>query len=218
LSQEESSVSEEQVAVPVSIFFDYICPFSYVASVRLERLGTRYPIAFHWRFIETQPNASRHGEPLPAPDQADQWAQTQQTLEAICRDEQIPLAAQRFTTNSRRALLLAQAVLNQCPERFMAFHAALFAAYFVEQRNIGDPEVLTAIARAHGVDALCERAWATPEYFEKLLEHVEAAQQLGVQSVPTLVLAERAFSGAAAVETLEQALAQQSEDDGPRRY
>lgn len=207
---------EQQVAVPVSIFFDYNCPFCYVANVRLQRLGTRYPIAFHWRFIETQPNVSSRGEPVPPPGQDEaQWARSQQTLADISREERIPLPSQRYTTNTRRALLLAQAVLAERPERFMEFHNALFHAYFQRGENIGDVEILGGIARANKVDDLIESAWGTPTYFEKLLEHVEAAQALSVSRVPTLVLAERPFSGAAAVETLEQALQQESQH-GPR--
>jgi predicted DsbA family dithiol-disulfide isomerase len=198
-----------QVAIPVAFFFDYICPFCYIGSVRLLRLGERFPLQIRWRFVEIHPDNPSKGRPLselgypPA-----QWRQMQENIEQMTREDGIPMAPRSFTTNSRRALLLAQAVLDRRPQRFPALHQAIFDAYFVDGRNIGDPEVLADLARQHEVDDLLDAAWHGPEFFGKLLKHVEAAQALQLNGVPALKVGNRVFSGAVSVQTLAQALEQ----------
>lgn len=206
-----------EVKIPVSLFFDYICPFCYVGSVRLERLAERYPLAIRWRFIEIHPDNPSRGRPLselgysPA-----QWAQMNAALRQMVEEDAIPMASERsFTTNSRRALLIAQATLDRRPERFLDLHRAIFRAYFVDSRNIGDPEVMTALARDCGVEDLLEAAWSGPEYYAKLLKHVEAAQRLGLTGVPALKVGARVFTGAVSMETLELALRQTTPQDPP---
>lgn len=204
-------VAAAQVPIPVGFFFDYICPFCYIGSIRLLRVGDRYPLHIRWRFIEIHPDNPSKGRPLselgypPA-----QWAQMQANIEQMVREDNIPMAPRTFTTNSRRAMLLAQAALDRRPDRFPALHQAIFEAYFVEGLNIGDPEVLTALARTHDVEGLLDQAWHGPEYFAKLLKHVEAAQALGLNGVPALQVGGRVFSGAVSVDTLERALEQTS--------
>lgn len=204
--------------IPIEFFFDYICPFCYVGDARLRDVVARYPVAVHYRFIEIHPDNPSEGRPLEALgyDPA-RWQQMQTALDDMIREDRLPWRERRFTTNSRRAILLAQTVLNERPAAFMALHRALFHAYFADGRNIGDPEVLADIARSHGVEDLLDTAWNTPEPMQRFLEHVEAAQRMRLTGVPTLVVGERAFPGAVSVETLEAALRQHGDDaEAPR--
>jgi predicted DsbA family dithiol-disulfide isomerase len=134
----------------------------------------------------------------------------QANIDRMVAEDGIPLSPRSFTTNSRRALLLAQMVLDRRPERFPALHQAIFEAYFVDGRNIGAPEVLTELAQQHGVDDLITAAWGGPEFLSRLLQHVEAAQALQLSGVPALQVSGRVFSGAVSIQTLEQALEQTS--------
>lgn len=201
--------STSPLKVPVSLYFDYVCPFCYIGSVRLERLAASHPLSIRWRFIEIHPDNPPEGRPLSElgyPPQ--QWAQMQANLRVMAEEEQIPLAERTFTTNSRRALLLAQATLDQRPSSFLPLHRRIFRAYFVEQLNIGAPEVLTSLAGELGVDDLIEEAWSSPKYVGMLLKHVEAAQACGLTGVPALEVGKRVFTGAVSMQTLERALQQ----------
>ncbi len=186
-----------EVAVPVSVFFDYACPFSHIASARLEQLAAHYPLALHWRFIETR---SSNTWSLDAAAEASALEQAQRYG--------VPLNSERPATGSRPALLLAQAVLDRRPERFWDLHHALLRVHFVQGHRLDEADLLGGLARQLGVEDLAQQAWHGPEFLQRLLEHVEAAQQLGVSSVPTLVLDNRRFAGLDAVNTLEQALAE----------
>lgn len=197
------------VKIPVSVFFDYICPFCYIGSVRLEKMAARHPLSIRWRFIEIHPDNPAGGRPLSELGYPpEQWERMQRTLREMAEEENIPLAERHFTTNSRRALLLAQATLDQRPRSFLPVHRRLFRAYFVEQLNIGDPQVLTGLAQELGVADLLEEAWSSPKYLGMLLKHVEKAQSLGLTGVPALEVGQRLFTGAVSMQTLEQALQQ----------
>lgn len=194
--------------VPVSFFFDYACPFCYVGSARLQRLASNYALDISWRFIEIHPENPPEGKPI---DQLgydpDQWRAMMSNLRGMLAEDGLPFAERNFTTNTRGALVLSQAVLSQRPARFQTFHNALFHAYFADRMNIGDPDVLRALATDHGVGDLVDSAWNSGEYLARLLDHVEAARDLGLTGVPTLVVAGRPFVGAVSVDTLAHALA-----------
>lgn len=196
--------------IPVELYFDYICPFCYVGWHRLDRVVADYPVAVQYRAIEIHPDNPAQGRPVSELGYPpEQWRAMNENLVRMAAEDGLPLATREFTTNSRRALLLAQTVLDERPQAFAALHAALFRAYFVEQRNIGDEAVLRDLAERHGVADLTAAAWETQAPLERLLEHVEAARRIGLTGVPTLVVGERAFPGAVSVDTLERALREQ---------
>jgi len=197
----------EAVRIPLEFYFDYNCPFCYVASERLDRLAGRHPLAVHYRFIETHPRAPASGIPRGQLDQpAEQRQRTEAALDALVREDDLPLAGHILVTNTRRALVLAQAVVDERPESFWSLHRGLFRAAFAQGCNLGDPDVLRGVARFAGVDDLVDPAWESSAYVARLLEHVEAAQENGLTEVPTLVVGGRAFPGAVSVDTLEDAL------------
>lgn len=193
--------------IPVELYFDYICPFCYIGWHRLARVVAEYPVAVHYRFVEIHPDNPAEGRPVSELGYPpEQWQAMLRNLEAMAAEDGLPIAEREFTTNSRRALLLAQTVLDERPEAFLGLHAAIFHAYFVERRNIGDTAVLRALAEALGVDDLTAAAWERQAPLERLLGHVEAARRIGLSGVPTLVVGRRAFPGAVSVDTLVSAL------------
>jgi len=197
-------------AIPVTLFFDYNCPFCYVASHRLERLQQRFNLDVLWRFVEIHPDNPAAGKPLAelGYDPA-RWRSMMDSLQAMVDEEGLPWGGRDFTTNTRQAILLAQMTLLMRPRAFPPLHRALLHAYFAQCRNIGDQAVLRELAREHGLEDVLEQAWTSSKATEVLLGHVEAARELGLSGVPTLVVANRPFSGAVSMEVLEQALLQQ---------
>ena len=88
-----------------------------------------------------------------------------------------------------------------------AIHDALYRAYFVDARNIGDPEVLADIAQSVGLPAEEVRAVLTERRFKDAVDADWAkSRQWGVTGVPTFVAARYGVVGAQPYEVLEELL------------
>lgn len=181
----------------VTVFSDYICPFCYVGHHRLMRLSDTYHLKINWCYVEIHPETQAEGEPVASLDYpSDVWNQLIHNLERVAAEENIPLAERTFTTNSRDALLLAEAVKSCGRETFYKFHETLFSAFFVENRNIGDREVLREIAHQCNIaDALIESAWSEAIYPQRLKQNFVIARKYNIQAVPSFVFGERVLTG-----------------------
>jgi predicted DsbA family dithiol-disulfide isomerase len=171
-----------------TVFTDYICPFCYVGDVRLERLREHFDLKINWCFLEIHPDTPASGMPvgeLGYPD--DMWRQMMDNLLAMGSAEGIRFREHDFTTNSHRALLLAEAAKEAGADVFYRLHRRLFTAYFTEGRNIGNAAVLRELAAECGVDAATvERAWQDGHYEQQLQRYLAGAHELEVRATPTI--------------------------------
>jgi predicted DsbA family dithiol-disulfide isomerase len=86
-----------------------------------------------------------------------------------------------------------------------AIHDALFRAYFVETRNIGDPAVLVEIARRVGLSAGAAAEVLDQRTFKDAVdEDWKRSRQYGITGVPTFVAGGYGVVGAQPYEALEQ--------------
>ncbi len=88
-----------------------------------------------------------------------------------------------------------------------AIHDALYKAYFVDGRNIGDPDILVAIAKSVGLPEDEARAVLTERRFKDAVDaDWQKSSQYGVTGVPTFVAGEYGVVGAQPYEVLEELL------------
>jgi predicted DsbA family dithiol-disulfide isomerase len=176
-----------------TVFSDYICPFCYVGDVRLDRLREHYELKISWCFVEIHPETPAQGMPtsrLGYPQQ--RWERMMDNLDELAREEGIVFAPRQFTTNSRKALLLAEAAKEEGADIFYRLHRRLFEAFFTEGRNIGDEAVLRELASETGVSArTVQNAWTEDRYVQRLESYLAAAKQLGVRATPTIFFGEQ---------------------------
>jgi len=117
-------------------------------------------------------------------------------LRAYAAEAGITLASNRWIANSHRALEFAEFARED--GLFEVVHNALFEAYFERKRDIGDVDVLCAIAAECGLDAARFRAEALLGRYAELVDRTTAvARQQGVTSTPTMIFDDRvAVTGA----------------------
>lgn len=91
------------------------------------------------------------------------------------------------------------------------YNSAVMRAFFQQDDNIGDPDVLTRIAKHVGLDAgLFRHALDTRTHaprVEKLLQH--AYHDAGVTGVPLFIIGQRQMSGLQSAESLKAAIDQE---------
>ena len=188
------------------VFSDYICPFCYIGYLRLETLRDEFDVRVDWRFLEIHPDNPPEGRPLSELGYpADHWQMLMQNLARMAEEEGVKLAERRFTTNSRRALKLAEATKEADPGVFHRLNERLYEAYFLEQQNIGDPAVLRRLAEQAGVlPELVESAWTEPRFTRVLEQNLRDAARLGINGTPAFLFGEQVIAGAVPVSTLRQ--------------
>lgn len=202
-------MSAHKPELKVSVFSDYICPFCYIGTRRLLRLGSTYDLKVNWAGLEIHPETPSEGMPIERLGYPKaQWAQMMSALTQMAAEEGIDMAAHDFTTNSHQALLLAEATKHAGREVFYALHERLFHDFFSQGKNIGDEAVLRTIAADVGIpDDIVDAAWHEQNYDERLRLNLQFAQELGIRGTPTFVFGHEVLSGAVPIPELEAAAA-----------
>ena len=202
----------------ISILSDYICPFCYIANLRLSSLREVYDLKINWCFIEIHPETPSLGHSIKLLNYSDDtWNTMMKELLNLAQQENITLSDQTITTNSRKALLLSEACKALGADVFYPLHEQIFHAYFIDGLNIGDETVLRDIAHQNNIpENLINEAWSDP-YAQltpddeqassdnaqtsadsvpaSLLPYLQYAGYLKASSVPTLIAGEQVHGG-----------------------
>jgi predicted DsbA family dithiol-disulfide isomerase len=124
-------------------------------------------------------------------------------MKGLMDAEGLPYGRRTHTYNSRLAQELGKWADTQSGGE--AVHDALYKAYFVETRNIGDPEILVEIAGSVGLSPDEARAVLTERRFKDAVDADWAkSHRYGVTGVPTFVADRYGVVGAQPYEVLEQ--------------
>ena len=126
-------------------------------------------------------------------------------MKRLMDEEGLPYGRRTHTYNSRLAQELGKWADTQPGGE--ALHDALYKAYFVDARNIGDPEILVELAQSVGLPADEARAVLAERRFKDAVDADWAkSHRYGVTGVPTFVAGRYGVVGAQPYETLEQLL------------
>ncbi len=129
----------------VEVWFDYLCPWCYLAQDRADHLIEAHGAEVVWHPFELHPEIPPGGtETLSGrPGAAD-------VIRELAAEAGLPLRSRRRSNNTRRVLGLSAWAADR-PE-FDRFHRGLFAAYWAEGADLEDDATLVAIAKKAGLD------------------------------------------------------------------
>ena len=134
----------------------------------------------------------------------------QAQMRARMQAEGLPYGTRTMTYNSRLAQELGAWADTQPGGE--AIHDALFRAYFVDAKNIGDPEVLVDIAKSVGLPADQAREVLEKRTYKDAIDaDWQKSHQYGVTGVPTFVVGNRGVVGAQPYEVLEELVKQEKD-------
>ena len=128
-----------------------------------------------------------------------------QRMKGLMDEEGLPYSKRTHTYNSRLAQELGAWAETQPGGE--AIHDALYKAYFVDCKNVGDIDVLLEVAAAAGLPVDAAREVLEQRSFEKSVDTDWAkSREYGVTGVPTFVAGGYGVVGAQPYEALEQLL------------
>ncbi len=210
----------------IDVISDTVCPWCYIGKRRLARaLEMRPEIEFdiQWRPYQLDPNVPREGVDRAAYMKAKfgegpRVSAMGDALKAEGLREGIPFAFDKIerrpnTLDSHRLIRWAAAagIQDTVVER-------LFAAYFLEGRDIGDPAVLEFLAADAGMDPPSRSRicfWGDTD-LAAVERETKLAGEMGITGVPTFIFANKfVLSGAREAEVIVQVIdkALEAEDE-----
>jgi predicted DsbA family dithiol-disulfide isomerase len=126
-----------------------------------------------------------------------------QRMKGLMDAEGLPYGRRTHTYNSRLAQELGKWADTQPGGE--AIHDALYKAYFVDARNIGDPDILIEIAEKVGLDGAEARKVLDERRLKSAVDaDWQKSATYGVTGVPTFVAARYGVVGAQPYEALAQ--------------
>ncbi len=171
--------------------------------MRIDRLIEEHNVQIKWIHFPLHPDTPAEGRSLEdlfagrGMDIPKMQEQMRERMEA----EGLPYGDRTMTYNSRLAQELGAWADTQ--DGGGAIHDALFRAYFVDGKNVGDIDTLVQIAGAIGLDESEARVVLEQRLFKQAIDNDWAqSRQIGVTGVPTFVAANRGVVGAQPYEAL----------------
>ncbi|CAN5730341.1 DsbA family oxidoreductase [soil metagenome] len=200
----------------IAIVSDVVCPWCLIGTSRLEKALESFPdleveITYLPFLLDpsTPPEGADLRERLRKKYGGDPEAMFGR-VEAAARKNGVMLdfAKVRRSANTIKAHTLLRHALEKGTQR--AFAKALFGAYFLEGRDIGEDDVLASVASGHGFTAAEVKAILDdPAELKATRDEASAMSQQGIDGVPFFILGEKlALPGAQPVEVFRQAIEQ----------
>lgn len=189
----------------ILLYYDYICPFCFLATERVLGLAEEFGLEAEWLGVEIHPEYPAEGKRRR---KTERTVRVSRTLENVAAEAGVEIKLPGFVTNSR--LCLEGAEFAKEKNRFMEFHKACYAAYFGEGKNIGLLEtVLEAGERADLCPEELSESLRKRSFSEKIEENMESARENMVFGVPTLYLGELRIHGIQPLESYRQLIAKE---------
>ncbi len=202
----------------LDIFSDPVCPWCYVGKANLDRaLGQHpdHPFQIQWHPFQLNPDMPPEGvakrayleEKFGGKARVDAVHDRLREVARAAGVDMDPDKPQRMPNTLDAHRLIHWAGIEGLQS---AVVTALMRAYWVEGRDIGDPDTLAAIAGENGMDREATlRLLHTAADADDIQSRDRDARHKGVNAVPTFLIAQHyVVSGAQPTETWEKVIAE----------
>lgn len=176
----------------ILVWSDYVCPYCYLVERKLDRIREQHgeKVRIEYYAFELRP------EPVPTLEPRGEYLLTTWSRSVYPMGEQYGMPIRLPSVQPRSSLAFQMYEYARSLDSHHTVHLALFHAFFVEDRNIGDLSVLLEMGGDLGLDvAALEHHLTTGTYKAEVDQQRKTALARQVTGVPALFL-EPAESGA----------------------
>ena len=192
------------VATPVAFYFEFSSPYGYIASQVADDLEQRIGRPLDWRPILLGPifKVTGTGPLTQIPLKGDY---SKRDFDRSARQLKVPYHhPDNFPIGTVAACRAFYWLKDRDPEGARKLAKALYRAYFVDNRDIGTPVTVLAVAQEIGIDAAAlEAAIGELPVKERVKREVDAAIEAGVFGSPFFIVDGEPFWGVDRIPMLE---------------
>lgn len=194
------------MAIKLTIYSDYICPWCYVGQGVVERMKEEYQVEVDWRPFYLRPDTPPEGMDLPA-HILERAAASTNRLQHAARSYGLDFVHVKRFFNTRRAHEATEYAREQ--GKAEEFHRVVFHKVYGLGQDISKWEVLREAAVETGLDADEMQQRVESGQYTALVQHeIAQARTLGITGVPMYVLNNRyGIVGMQPYEVFKQAIA-----------
>jgi 2-hydroxychromene-2-carboxylate isomerase len=196
------------MSAPVDFYFDFASPYGYIAAQSIDALAARHGRTVNWHAIVLDANFQSL-ERIRIPSSVMRSEYILRDVERLAAFTQVAYQPpSSLGLHTELAARLFHTFNDRDPEQGRAFAQAVFRAYFVEDRNIAQAEVL---------QTLCTAQKMTPDEFNaqandsatraRLKAEIDLAEARGVFGSPFFIVEGERFWGNDRLPQLERWLA-----------
>lgn len=179
----------ETMSLALRVYFDFCCPYCYLAWGFMKKFKETTAIQDEWITWEIHPELGPAGDYIQNVVANVNLEERKLNLNRLGEPVQIKPGDHAFVPNTRLALEAVQFATEA--GKMHEWIDAVYTANFVEGKNIGDQEVLIAIAAKIGLDAQgLSQALNTGRYTPVLLAHDRECMEKKLEWVPTIYAGE----------------------------
>ena len=169
----------------IRVFFDFSCPYCYLAHGYIRRINETTALNGDWASWEIHPEVPQGGLPIQEVLQNVDMNERKKKLDTLGAPVGLTPSDKTFVPNTRWALCATEFAREN--GKMQEWVDAVFAASFVGKKNIGDMDVLAGIAQEVGLDSSSLRkALESGRYMGTLLANDQECIEKNIEWVPTI--------------------------------
>ena len=197
-------------SAPLHFYFDFISPFGYFASLRIEEMAARHGRSVQWHAMLLGVSVLKVMglKPLLDTPLKGDYIRRDALRYMRCHGLQMQRKLDDPVMDPRAAGRAFHWVKQQQPELAAPLAHAIYYAYWAEGRDLSSAEAVASIALPAGLDRQrLQEGISSPEASQGLRSAVDASLKAGIFGSPTVVVDGEPFWGVETFELLEQWLA-----------
>ncbi len=190
----------------LDFYFDFGSPTAYLAHQRLKQLIAQYDLEVTYvpMLLGGIFKATGNASPVTIPAKGAYMANVD--LPRFAQRYGVPLAFNPFFPINTLALMRG-ALAAQALDCFDAYLTAIYNAVWINEKNMGELDIIVAVLEQAGLDAPALLATSqTPEIKQQLIDNTNLAVKRGVFGAPTMFMDDQMFFGQDRLDFIEEAL------------
>ena len=186
----------------ITVYYDYICPFCFIGTRRIESVAKEFDMNVEWKGIEIHPEIPPQGIKR---SKTLRFKQILQNISEMSEEDGVQIRLPEIVANSRLALEASEFAKTR--DKFTVFHTGVYEEYFQGGENIGMRDTILKIGERSGLKTSeLEECLNGRTSLKKIEEHKQEAEKSLVLGVPTFLFGKFPLYGVQSLETFRNVL------------